>query len=223
MAGLVGVQDGAGEFPLNLIGREMQFWVDQNLPYPEEICAMWDELVALSTQDTQEPWIEEAMAKLRVLKKAAAPLSPELWHARLAQSADAEGNDDEPKYGPWGVWTREEVEDHKTWYEADCSCGWCDAYRELHPELAEPAPVSEQSLPPTNVLGLTQPNPPRIASLRVSFEDATYNLGFPVYLKEDGDWKYNESATIRYDHLPAVIRRLQEIQWEIEDQEEDNS
>jgi hypothetical protein len=166
MEGTVGFQIGPGVFPVNLVGREMQFWVDQNLPYPEEICVMWDELVQLSKQDSGgEPWIEESLAKLRVLQKTAAPLSPEVWHGHLADTAAA----------------------------------------------------AEQFAAQVSDLQLEKPNPPRIASLRVADGDNIYDLGFPLYLKEDGDWKYNDSATIQAANLPAVVRRLTEVMWEIDD------
>jgi hypothetical protein len=65
---------------------------------------------------------------------------------------------------------------------------------------------------------MTPPNPPRIAGLCVKSGDQTWDLGFPLYLKEDGDWKYNDTATIQASNLPAVIRRLTEVMWEIDDQ-----
>jgi hypothetical protein len=54
MAWTDGVPEGPGEFPYNLVGKEMIFWRLQKLPYPEELCQMWHEMWELSAWKHQD-------------------------------------------------------------------------------------------------------------------------------------------------------------------------
>lgn len=64
---------------------------------------------------------------------------------------------------------------------------------------------------------LRQPDPPRFAKLFVKHVDdlgevTTYPVAYgPILLKEDGNWKYHETATIRSTELTGLIHDLMDI------------
>lgn len=71
------------------------------------------------------------------------------------------------------------------------------------------------------ILKLEQPNPPRAAQLQIKHITRDGNVAYyplsygPVLLKEDGNWKYNDTATIPSSKLNEVIRELESIQERI--------
>jgi hypothetical protein len=93
------------------------------------------------------------------------------------------------------------------------------AYRNLKAEAAEL--LEQKKLQDKITLALMQPNPPRIAQFQVKHKRpdggvSYYPLTFgPVLLKEDGNWKYHDTATIKSSEITEMIRELEGIQERI--------
>lgn len=255
MVGYAGISSGSGvgEFPLNLVGKEMVFWRVMGLPYPEEICVFWNEAMALRGftgwgSGTYFPAMESLLHDMGLdTYEREWFFTPANYHAGLRggrkdmQVTRKTPPKVYPKAGP--RYTAEEAADYAsrkdfpipTELGGVCACDVCTSVVEYRRDAAAAkkdaknredfaAKIAELAPPPFD-LGLTPPNPPRIAQIQVLDIDrdgqkTVYPLTSisPSLLKEYGEWKYGETVTINSTSLDRLIRELVELKWRLDDQ-----
>lgn len=193
-----------GTFPVNLIGKEMVFWRLNNLPYPEEICMMWDELWWAAAWQYQDKLPKDFPGRYHT----------PYWGHEAFELIEKDVMTD------LGLldYERSHFFDPLNWH-AGLREGRRDMNIRFKPETGMPPPKNTITYVPP-----TPPNPPRVAQLQVQHTSSTgQKTVFPlistglVLLKENGNWKYNDSATIAADKLDDLIRELTELKYRLED------